>query len=73
MSSTESVAEPITRETIRNKFAELTGNIDSTASAAQAPLLGAGAVLVVILTVLAYWLGKRKGRASRTVVEVRRV
>ncbi|MCY4164307.1 MAG: hypothetical protein OXE93_08890 [bacterium] len=65
--------EPITRDDIRDKFAELTHNVQGSAANAKAPILGGSAALGVTLIVLAFWLGKRKGRAGRTVVEVRRV
>jgi len=64
---------PIDRDEIRDKFQELKGGLDHTADAARTPVLGAGMVALVILAVLAFWLGRRRGRASRTVVEVRRV
>ncbi|MDE0615166.1 MAG: hypothetical protein OXI32_12210 [bacterium] len=64
---------PIDRDEIRDKFEELKGGLDHTAEAARTPVLGAGMVSLVILAVLAFWLGRRRGRASRTVVEVRRV
>lgn len=64
---------PIDRDEIRDKFQELQGGMDHTAEAARTPVLGAGVAALVILGVLAFWLGRRRGRASRTVVEVRRV
>lgn len=63
----------IARDDIRDKFEELRGGLDNTAEAARTPVLGAGAVALVILAVVAFWLGRRRGRAGRTVVEVRRV
>ena len=64
---------PIDRDEIRDKFQELKGGLDHSAEAARTPVLGAGMVALVILAALAFWLGRRRGRASRTVVEVRRV
>ena len=64
---------PIDRDDIRDKFEELKGGFDHTAEAARTPVLGAGVVALVVLAVVAFWLGRRRGRASRTVVEVRRV
>ena len=64
---------PIDRDEIRDKFQELKGGLDHSAEAARTPVLGAGMVALVILAALAVWLGRRRGRASRTVVEVRRV
>lgn len=64
---------PIGRDDIRDKFEELKGGLDHTAETARTPVLGAGVVVVAVLAVAAFWLGRRRGRASRTVVEVRRV
>jgi len=65
--------ERIDRDDIRAKFAQLGGGVQDTAAKARTPLLSAGAAAVVVLVVLAFLLGRRRGRASRTVVEVRRV
>ncbi len=63
----------IDKDDIRAKFSEFKDSLDTTAEAARTPLLGAGVAVVVVLVVLAFLLGRRRGRAGRTVVEVRRV
>ena len=73
MSMPDSDRGEISRDDIKAKFAELNDSLGSTAESARTPLLGAGAVALVVLVVLAFWLGRRRGRSSRTVVEVRRV
>ncbi len=65
--------EVISRDDIRDKFQELKGDLGQTADAARTPVLGAGIAAIGALVVVAFWLGRRRGRASRTVVEVRRV
>lgn len=58
---------------IRAKLAEIDGSFQQTTKAA-APIglaVGAGAVVVVILVVFA--LGKRRGAKRSTVVEIRRI
>ena len=65
--------EVISRDDIRDKFQELKGDLGQTADAARAPMLGAGIAAIAALAVVAFWLGRRRGRAARTVVEVRRV
>ena len=65
--------EVINRDHIRDKFRELKGDLGQTAEAARAPMLGAGVAAIGALAVVAFWLGRRRGRAGRTVVEVRRV
>ena len=63
----------INRDDIRDKFEELRGGMGQTAEATRTPMLGAGIAALVALAVVAFWLGRRRGRAGRTVVEVRRV
>ena len=58
---------------IRAKLAEIDSSLQQTTKAA-APIglaVGAGAVVVVILVVFA--LGKRRGAKRSTVVEIRRI
>ncbi|GAC1517733.1 MAG: hypothetical protein NVS1B12_05460 [Acidimicrobiales bacterium] len=58
---------------IRAKMAEIDGSFQQTTKAA-APIgiaVGAGAVVVVLLVVFA--LGKRRGAKRSTVVEIRRI
>ena len=73
MSDPEFGYESIDRDDIKAKFEELQGSLDDTAESARPPLLVVGTAVVVVLVVLAFILGRRRGRASRTVVEVRRV
>ena len=66
--------EVISRDDIRDKFRELKGDLGQTTEAARAPMLGVGHRRPLwALAAVAFWLGRRRGRASRTVVEVRRV
>jgi hypothetical protein len=64
---------PITREDIEAKLRDLTGDVSATVETARgigvAVAVGAG----VLFVVTAYWLGRRKGRKRRTVLEIRRV
>ena len=63
----------ITKDDIRAKAEAIRGQADSSvASAAPTGLavIGAAALLAILL---AYLLGRRKGKNSRTVVEVRRL
>lgn len=63
----------INRDDIRAKFEDLKHSLDHTAEAARTPMLASGIAIVAVMAVLAFLLGRRRGRASRTVVEVRRV
>lgn len=63
----------VTPSDIRAKLAEIDSSFQQTTKAA-APIglaVGAGAVVVVILVVFA--LGKRRGAKRSTVVEIRRI
>jgi len=73
VSETSAAHEVISRDDIRDKFRELRGDLGQKAEAARTPLLGAGMAAIGALAVVAFWLGRRRGRANRTVVEVRRV
>lgn len=73
MSDVAMERESINRDDIQAKFEDLKHSLDHTAEAARTPMLGAGIAIVAALAVLAFLLGRRRGRASRTVVEVRRV
>ena len=73
MSDAAMERESINRDDIQAKFEDLKHSLDHTAEAARTPMLGAGIAIVAALAVLAFLLGRRRGRASRTVVEVRRV
>ena len=66
-------AGPITRDDIEAKLRDLTGGASETVETARniglAVAVGAGVVFIVT----AYWLGRRRGRRRRTVLEIRRI
>jgi hypothetical protein len=63
----------ITRDDIEAKFRALQGEVDETADAAVSYVLVAGVAAAAGVLVLAYLLGRRKGRRKSTIVEVRRL
>ena len=65
--------EPITPEDIEAKFRELQGDVDDVQQEAVNMAVTVGAVAVGVVVVVAFWLGRRRGRRSRTVLEIRRV
>lgn len=65
--------EAISKNDIQAKFEELKHSLEGTAEAARTPALAGGMVFFAVLVGLAFLLGRRRGKASRTVVEVRRV
>lgn len=63
----------ITRQDIESKLREIRTDVDTAGEAAK----GAGAIVAVVggivLVGVAYVLGKKRGRRTSTVVEVRRL
>jgi hypothetical protein len=64
---------PITRDDLESKFRELSGDVDSAAESARNVGLIVGAIAVVAVVGLSFWLGRRRGRRPSTVVEIRRI
>jgi hypothetical protein len=52
---------------------ELQGGVDHARASATSYAIAAGAVVVVAVVGVAFLMGRRKGKKSRTVVEVRRI
>ena len=73
MSNLDLGREAISKEDILAKFEDLKHSLDGTAEAARTPALAGGMLFFAVLVALAFLLGRRRGRAGRTVVEVRRV
>lgn len=73
MSPVPGQEKPVTRADIEAKLAEIRGVTDDTAEvageAAKTGLVVAGIAVVVI----AFLLGRRRGRKKSTIVEVRRI
>jgi hypothetical protein len=65
-------AERITRDDIESKFRELQGEVDTTVDDVRSYAATAGAIVVVLHVVLAFLLGRRRGKKTQTVVEIRR-
>jgi hypothetical protein len=64
---------PITPDDLRAKFRELEGVAENPRQAAGASMRVAAVVVVVGVVVVAFALGRRRGRKSRTVLEIRRI
>lgn len=63
----------ITRRDLESKFRELQGGVESAGESAKSYALVVGAVAVVAVVGVAYFLGRRRGKKRSTVVEVRRL
>lgn len=62
----------ITREDLEAKFRELTGDVDEKAEEARSTAITVGAVVAAAVIVGVFLYGRRRGRKSTTIVEVRR-
>ena len=64
---------PITREDLRAGFAGIQGEVTETAEEARTTLLAVGLGVVAVVVVIAFTMGKRKGKQDQTFIEIRRV
>lgn len=63
----------ITPDDIEAKFDELAGEIDDAADNSRDTAKKVAVVGLLVLIVLAFLLGRRRGAQSKTVVEIRRL
>ena len=63
----------ISRGDIEAKLRQMRGEVDKTAEAAKVPIMAIAGGVAAAVVVLAFLLGKRRGRRKSTVVEIRRV
>lgn len=70
MSTTES---KISKDDLEQKFVELQTNLDNAADSAKDLTKKLGIATLVLVLILAFILGRKRGAANRTVVEIRRV
>ncbi len=63
----------ITKEQLEQKFTQLKGELETATGAARNTLTKVGVIAGVMLLILAFVLGSRRGKAGKTIVEVRRL
>lgn len=73
MTAPNAPSDRITRADLEDKFRELEGGARDQAESARSTVVTAGVVAALLLLLLAFLLGTRKGRKRSTVVEIRRV
>ena len=73
MSADAGIQRRITRADIEAKLRDLRGEVQETAEAAKTPILAIAGGVAATVVLLAFLLGKRRGRRKSTVVEIRRV
>lgn len=65
--------QPITRRDLEQKFGEIRDASEGGTGTAKGMGVAVGVVAVVAVVAVAYFLGNRRGRKRRTIVEVKRV
>ncbi len=71
--TTTTPAGKIGRDDIEAKFREIQGEVEATEQEARNYAGIAIAVTVVAVVAVAFYLGRRRGKRGRTIVEVRRL
>jgi len=64
---------PITRDQIRARLQEITGEADDLATEFRSKAIAAGAVVTALIVVVVFLIGRRRGKKATTVVEIIRV
>lgn len=67
-----SASEPISRDDIKAKLGDLQGEARTQVDGARNQLVTVGAGVALLLLVIAFVLGRRGGKRSSAVIEVRR-
>jgi hypothetical protein len=70
---TTSTPAPITRIDLESKLREISGDVNDTVEAVKPQLFGGAAAGLLLAVIVAYLLGRRRGRKRSAVVEIRRV
>jgi hypothetical protein len=63
----------ISRDDLEAKLRDLSGGLEDTVDAARPKVISSAAAGVLLLVLLAYLLGRRRGRARSAIVEIRKV
>jgi hypothetical protein len=63
----------ISRDDLEAKLRDLSGGLEDTVEAARPKVISSAAAGVLLAVLLAYLLGRRRGRARSAVVEIRKV
>jgi hypothetical protein len=63
----------ISRDDLENKLREMSGGMEDTVEAARPTLISSAVAGVLLVALVAYLLGRRRGRSRSAVVEIRKV
>jgi hypothetical protein len=64
--------ERITRDDLENRLRAIQGDVSTTAGDAKASAAQIGIAVALLLLLLAFLLGNRRGKRKATIVEIRR-
>jgi hypothetical protein len=73
VSEQSAAPEKITRDDIEAKLRELRGDITERVETVKLPAIAIAVGAVVATVVVAYWLGRRRGKRKAMVLEIRRI
>ncbi len=68
-----SASERVSPSDIRAKLNEIDGSLQETKDAAAPVGIAVGVGAIVVLLVVAFLLGRRRGKRRQTIVEIRRI
>jgi hypothetical protein len=63
----------ISRDDLEAKLRDLSGGLEDTVEAARPKVISSAAAGILLAVLLAYLLGRRRGRARSAVIEIRKV
>jgi len=63
----------ISRDDLEAKLREISGGVEETVEAARPQLISSAVAGVLLVALIAYLLGRRRGRARSAVIEIRKV
>ena len=63
----------ISRDDIESKLKELQGEVDENLESAKSVGLAVGVGAAVVLVLLAYFMGRRRGKKRQLVLEIKRI
>ena len=63
----------VSRDDIERKLAEIQADLTTQAEGVQSRLVPVGVVAAIVVVLLAFLIGKRRGKKKTTIVEIRRV
>jgi hypothetical protein len=63
----------ISRDDLENKLREMSGGVEETVEKARPTLISSAVAGVLLVALISYLLGRRRGRARSAVIEIRKV